>query len=215
MDIDKEEKIKRSIACIILAIIVSVVLMIVIKYQVDGETNMPFSLKKITIISTAEGTALENIEDMRWNEQINQSNDIYLFIDKNEDYKKNAVIDNAVIENVKILKSPNKGTVKTYMPSSNDGRIFEYNDRFLVDNSLTYKGAKVSNEKTLEVCNQGGRVAIRIANVNLATYTSNDDEQINHDGTLIAKTETTNEDIQFSVGFDFIISINNIKYKTY
>ena len=215
MNIDRKEKIKISIACIILVLIISVVFAIVIKYQVDGETNMAFNLSKITIISTAEGTTLKSEdENVRWNEQINQSNDIYLFIDKNEEYKKDAVIENVTIENIKIVKAPSKGTVKTYMPSVNAARIFEYDDRFLVTDSLTYKGAKVSNEKTLEICNQGGRVAVRIANTNLDTYTSNDDAEIKHDGTLITKTGTTQEEIQFKVTFDLIICVNKIKYKT-
>ena len=80
MDINKKNKIINSIAFIILVFIISIVIAIVIRYQVDGEANMPFELKKITIISTAEGQSLEtNEESSRWNEQINQSNDIYFF----------------------------------------------------------------------------------------------------------------------------------------
>ena len=215
MDINKKNKIINSIAFIILVFIISIVIAIVIRYQVDGEINMPFELKKITIISTAEGQSLETNEEFsRWNEQINQSNDIYFFIDKNNNYNKQAVIESVKIENISTETKPVKGTIKAYMPSSNEGRTFEYDDRFCIQDSLTYNGAKISNEKALEICNQGGRCAIRIANVNLGTYESNDAEEIKHDGTLISKANIANSEIYFSIKFDFIIVINKIKYKT-
>ena len=216
MNIRNKETIKNCIAVIILAIIICVVITIVIKYQVDGETNMPFNLSKITIISTAEGVqgeTSEGEENTKWNLSINQSNDIYLFIDKNENYKKNATIQFVTIENIKITKKPQKGIIKAYMPNSGEGRRFVYNDDYLVSEKLTYRGATASNEKNLEIGNQGGKVLIRFANNNIDTYKSNEAEEIVHDGTLIGKTDTTSEDIAFSVSFDFIIDTGRIQYK--
>lgn len=216
MDINKKETIKHCIAISILIIIISIVAILIIRYQVDGETNMPFNLSKITIISTAEGVQAANVEgqeNTKWNLSINQSNDVYFFIDKNEEYKKSATIDNISIENIKVSTIPLKGEVKTYMPNSADGRKFIYNDTFLVNEKLTYTGAKASNEKTLEIGNQGGKALIRFANTNICTYNSNEDIEVVHDGTLIAKTDTKNEEIQFAVNFDFIITSRNIKYK--
>ena len=54
-----KERIKLSLAIAVLAVIIIVVLMIVAQYQVQGETNMPYKLSKITIISTAEGEEKE------------------------------------------------------------------------------------------------------------------------------------------------------------
>lgn len=216
MNIKNKETIKNCIAIAILIIIISVVIAIVIKYQVDGEKNMPFELSKITIISTAEGMQgkmVEGEENTKWNLALNQSNDIYLFIDKNENYKKTETIESVTIENINITKTPKKGNIKVYMPNSSDGRRFIYDDAFLVTEKLTYKGATASNEKTLEIGNQGGKVLIRFANTDIDTYKSNDDVEIIHDGTLIAKTNTTNDDLSFSVSFDFIISTGKIKYK--
>lgn len=216
MNIRNKETIKNCIAVIILAIIICVVITIVIKYQVDGETNMPFNLSKITIISTAEGVQGETTEgeaNTKWNLNINQSNDIYLFIDKNENYKKTATIQSVTIENIKVTKKPQKGTIKAYMPNSGDGRKFIYNDDYLVSEKLTYRGATASNEKNLEIGNQGGKVLIRFANNNIDTYKSDEAEEIVHDGTLIGKTNTAGEDIAFSVSFDFIIDTGRIQYK--
>jgi len=216
MDINRKETIKNCIAISMLIIIISIVAIIIIKYQVSGETNMPFNLTKITIISTAEGVQAENIEEQestKWNLSINQSNDVYFFIDKNEEYKKSASLDNVTIENIKVSTAPVKGEIKTYMPNSAEGRRFVYDNSLLVNNKLSYTGAKASDEKNLEIGNQGGKALIRFANTNICTYNSNEDTEIIHDGTLIAKTNTKNEEIQFSVNFDFIITSRNIKYK--
>lgn len=210
----KKEMIKKCIAFVVLIGIVSAVGMIVIKYQVDGENNMPFELSKITIISTAEPEIVSNNdEDTTWNFEINQVNDIYIFIDKNEEYNKYRIIDSVKIENIKITKAPDKGTVKTYMPSSAGGSVFSYDDAFLVNDSLTYGGATVSNEKNLEIGNQGGKMLIRFANTNLATYKSNEAEEIKHDGTILNKTEVQSEDLKFEVEFDIIIDVETTKYK--
>lgn len=218
MNIKNKEAIKNCVAIIILAIIICVVITIVIKYQVDGETNMPFNLSKIMIISTAEGVsteAKEGEENSKWNLSISQSNDIYLFIDKNENYKKSASIQSVTIENIRVTQKPKKGTIKSYMPNSGESsRLFTYNDEYLVSEKLTYRGSTASNEKNLEIGNQGGKVLIRISNNNIDTYKSNDDEEVVHNGTLIGKTQTSEEEIEFATNFDFIIDIGNIKYKT-
>ena len=216
MDNRKKEIIKHSVAISILIIIISIVATIIIKYQVDGETNMPFELSRITIISTAEGESVEpkeGEETYKWNMEVNQSNDVYFFIDKNEQYKKNAMIDSVEIENINITKQPLKGTIKTYMPNSSAGRLYSYDESFLVTNKLTYTGAKSSDEKNLQIGNQGGKVLIRFANTGICTYTSNDDTEIVHDGTLISKCNITEQEINFTVNFDFIITVGNIKYK--
>ena len=190
MESRRKDVIKQSIAISILIIIISIVIIIVIKYQVDGETNMPFELSKITIISTAEGEtveAQEGEEPYKWNMKVNQSNDVYFFNDKNEKYKKNVTIDSVEIENINITKQPSKGTIKTYMPNSSTGRLYTYDESYVVTDKLTYTGAKSSDEKSLQIGNQGGKVLIRFANTEICKYTSNDDTEIIHNGTLLSK----------------------------
>lgn len=212
MNIKKKETIKHCIATSFLLIAICIVIIIIIKYQVNGEKNMPFQLSKITIISTAEGIQNNSNLDVKWNMDINQSNDVYFFIDKNNKTTETSKIKSVTIENIQIT-DPLKGTIKTYMPNSAEGRRFVYDDNFLVKDKLEYKGAKASNEKNLEIGNQGGNFSIRFANTNVATYSSNDDTEIVHNGSLIKKAGLKNEEIKFKVNFDLIIQIDQIKYK--
>ena len=78
--------------CIILGIIAIILIIagiIMLRYQVEGETNLPFELSKMIVISTAESKEIDKVDNLKWNFSINQYNDIYLQFDKNEEYKKN------------------------------------------------------------------------------------------------------------------------------
>ena len=77
--------------CIILGIIAIILIIagiIMLRYQVEGETNLPFELSKMIVISTAESKEIDKVDNLKWNFSINQYNDIYLQFDKNEEYKK-------------------------------------------------------------------------------------------------------------------------------
>ena len=214
MNTDMKDKIKFCTAIGILLIIIITVLLIIIQYQVEGEKNMPYQLTKITIISTAEGEQNSDTQEdeqetnsSRWNLNVNQSNDIYFFIDKNSDLTED-ILESVTIENIEVKKAPQKGTIKAYMPNSNDGRLFVYDDSFLIDNKLEYKGGKSSNTKTLEIGSKGGFAAIRIANCNIGKFISEEDTEVKHDGTLITKIGETEEEFAFTVSFDIILKIN-------
>ena len=208
----KKEIIKAFIAitCIILVIIV--VALINFKYNVEGETNMPFTLSKITIVSTAEGIENEGTEE-KWNLSIFQNNDVYFSIEKNENNKEDEIIQSISIENIQVTKAPNIGKIKTYMPNSSEGRTFAMKDEYVVpEGKLTFKGASKSNSKTLEIGNQGGTAVVRFANTGLGKYISDEDEEIVHNGSLISKTEAKDEDLEFTVTFDFIINLRDKSY---
>ena len=209
----KIQKIKFCIAILILVMIIISVIAIIIKYEVEGEKNMPFELSKIIIVSTAEGIE-EKESNKKWSLNVLQNNDIYIYIDKNEQFKTNKeiYISSVEIENIKI-SNPNVGEVKAYMPNSLDGRLYDYDNNFIISENLVYKGGTKSNPKTLEIGNQGGEVLIRFCNSNIGKYESDKDEQIIHDGTLITKVGKKLEDIKFSVTFDLIIKTNKNKYK--
>lgn len=214
MENKRQEKIKACIAIFIIILAIIITGSIAIKYSVEGESNMPFELSKVTIISTAEGVQREETTE-KWNLDIVQNNDIYFSIQKNEKYKKEAMIENISIENIQITKQPTIGEIKTYMPNSSDGRLFTYSDDMVIkDNKLTYKGALKTNTKTLEIGNQGGTIVIRIVNSNIGKYISNEDEEIKHDGTLITKINNNYEDLKFNVSFDFIIREKNNTFKS-
>lgn len=210
-----KDKIKLSLAIGILAIIIIMVLMIVLQYQVEGERNMPYTLSKITVISNAECELnTENAEEnATWNLRINQNNDVYLFIDKNESAAKDELIDSVTIQNITVTKAPTKGEVKAFMPSSTEGSLFTYDETYLVGDKLEYKGGATSNPKTLEIGNQGGSAIIRFSDTNVGNFISNEDVEIKHDGTLLTKAGVSEEDVKGQINFDLIIQINKIKYK--
>lgn len=212
---DKEKKkqtIKLCVAIVILAIIILLVAVIMIRYNVEGDKNMPFNLSKIIIVSTAEGTETEGEE--KWNFDVYQNNDIYIYIDKNEEYMgEEKILKSLRIENINITKSPLKGEVKAYMPNSVEGRIFSYDDEYIIDGSLEYKGAEESNTQTLEIGSNGGSALIRFCNTGLGEYSSDSDDEIIHDGTLLSKIDVSNEDTQFEVTFDLVITVDNCSYR--
>ncbi|CDE82748.1 unknown [Clostridium sp. CAG:273] len=100
------------------------------------------------------------------------------------------------------------------MPNSSEGRLYDYSDEYLVNNSLEYTGAAKSNPKTLEIGSQGGTAYIRFSNTKIGNYTSNKDKEIVHNGTLLNKIGATNEVIKFNVSFDLTIQTDKNKYKT-
>lgn len=200
--------------CIILGIIAIILIVagiIMLKYQVEGETNLPFELSKMIIISTAESKEIEKVDNLKWNFSVNQYNDIYLQIAKNDEYKKNTNIKNITLENFNVEKNNNKENIKLYRANS-EGKITE-DETHLVNNILTYKGGKETKLDELKISNQGGIILLRSVNENVCEV-RNDEESIIHDGTLLAKGNANIEELNYKLSFDIIIETNkNIKYK--
>lgn len=214
MDTDKKKQmIKLCIAISLVIIVIIVVIAIMIKYEVEGDKNMPFNLSKIMIVSTAEGVETEG--NNKWNFNVFQNNDLYFYLDKNEKYVgKESVINSVIIENIQILENPKVGNIKIYMPNSTTGRLYSYDKEYLVEDKLEYKGANKSDSRTLEIGSQGGNALIRFTNADLGTYSSNDETEIIHDGTLVKKLNLLEQDINFKVSFDLIMKVSNCTYST-
>ena len=212
---DKEKKkqtIKLCVAITVFAIIILLVGISMIRYQVEGDKNMPFNLSKIIIVSTAEGQ--EKKRKKKWNFKVYQNNDVYIYIDKNENYVgKEKTIKSVKIENINITKAPTKGKINTYMPNSVEGRLFDYSEEYLVEEKLEYKGAEESNSRTLEIGSNGGNLLVSFSNNDLGTYSSDKEKQITHDGSLLNKIKVSNEEIAFEVAFDLVITVDNCSYR--
>lgn len=207
-----KQTVKLCVAIATFVIILTVVGMLMIKYEVEGDRNMPFNLSKIMIVSTAEG--VETKGKSKWNFDVYQNNDLYFYIDKNTEYLGNSdYIEKIRIENIQIVQPPQVGEIKAYMPNSTEGRLYSYEKSYIIEDKLEYKGAGKSNSQTLEIGNQGGSTLIRFSNINLGKYSSNDDKEIIHDGTLLQKLKLEEEQIQYKVSFDFIIEISKHEYK--
>lgn len=200
--------------CVILGIIVLILIIagiIMLRYQVEGETNLPFELTKMIVVSTAESNEIEAAADTKWNFSVNQYNDIYLEIQKNDEYTKNTNIKNIIFENFVIEKNSGAENIKLYRANS-EGKVVE-DEAHLVGNSLTYKGEKETNLDELKISNQGSIILLRSVNQNVCEVRSND-EEIVHDGTLLAKGNANSEDLNYKLSFDVVIETSrDIKYK--
>lgn len=200
--------------CVILGIIVLILIIagiIMLRYQVEGETNLPFELSKMIVVSTAESNEIEAAADTKWNFSVNQYNDIYLEIQKNDEYTKNTNIKNITFENFVIEKNSGAENIKLYRANS-EGKVVE-DEAHLVGSSLTYKGEKETNLDELKISNQGSIILLRSVNQNVCEVRSNDEEII-HDGTLLAKGNANSEDLNYKLSFDVVIETSrDIKYK--
>lgn len=85
---NKKKVIKISLFILVIVIIISVIGILLMKYNVEGETNLPFELKEVLVISSADANEMEN-KEKRWNLEILQNNDIYIEIKKNNKYNGN------------------------------------------------------------------------------------------------------------------------------
>ena len=212
----KQELSKKVIhICIISIIIIGIIftaLILILKYDEKGETNMPFSISKITIISTVDGRDVENPQ-AKWDKMISQNNDIYLYVEKNEQYNKTETISSVQLKNFIIEKNSNIGEVKLYKQSSDEKFLYKNIDENKFE-ILEFKGAKLSNAKKLEISNQGGIIEFRCANNNIGEYKSDDDTEINY-GELLKKINIKEEDLKVNIYFDLIIKLDSGKsFKT-
>ncbi len=208
----KQELSKKVIhICIIFTIIVGIVftaIMFILKYDENGEVNMPFFVSKISIISTVEGQDVDNPQ-AKWDLRVNQNNDIYIYVEKNDKYKKTETISSIIIENFSIEKKSEIGEIKFYKQSKDEKQLYKNVDENIVD-VLEYKGSKTSNSKNLEISNQGGLIEFRCANNNIGTYRSDEDVEINYEK-LLKMLNIKEEDLSANIKFDLTIKLDSGK----
>lgn len=209
----KELSNKKSFHVILLSVIILILLCIlgitVLNYNEYGEKNIPFVISKISVISTSEGMDKVS-EGNKWAFDINQNNDLYFYVEKNKDYNQEESIKSIVIDNFKIEKQKEIGEIKIYRPDATAENLIFTNKEENVKNSIEYQGGVESNFKNLKVLNQGDIFAIRISNVNVGSYESNDEEEINH-GELLKKIGLTMDDLKAKLSFDFTINLDSGK----
>ena len=133
----RKQTIKLVVAISIICLILITVGILMIKYEVEGETNMPFKLSKIIVVGTVEGVE-KNESKKKWDFSIYQNNDIHFYIDQNAEKSQNLLIKSVKIDNIKVLEEPQKGSIKVYMPNSEAGRLFAYDEQFEVKEKLDF-----------------------------------------------------------------------------
>ena len=192
---------------VMITVILFVVGMLVLRYNVEGETNMPFKITKIAIISSQEGID-DGQTDTRWSFDVQQANDIYIYLDKNDQYDKTEIIKSVDVDNFNV-EAKNKENIKIYKPDTEEEKvIFKYKDENIVEN-LEYVGDVESDLKNLKVSNQGGIIAFRCSNNNVAKYKS-DEEEIDHNQ-LLKKANVNNDDLKLVLTFNFTVKLESGK----
>ena len=187
-----------------------------IKYEIEGEKNMPFKLSKIMIISTADGITKDDKTI-----SISQCNDFYLSIEKNVDNIGNNMIKNVYIENIKVLSEPQKGTVEFYRPSLNGNLVYDNSEECKIKDSITYTGDIQTSLYALTISNQGGTISFRSRVQNVGEIAIEQDStskavSYTNDGTLLQKGQISISEIKYNIGFDIIIELTDGKmYKGY
>lgn len=185
-----------------------------LKYSVEGESNLPFSLSKISIISIVGGTDKEDSENI-WDIEVDQNNDIYLHINRNDNYKETETIQSIKIDNFIVKEKPKVGNVVLLKPDRNDENSIFKNNLENEVNNIEYLGDLETNIKDLKISNQGGIIVFRCRNENISNYVSNNEgEQVNQSD-LLNILSIDNEDLKFKISFDIYINLSSGKsYKS-
>lgn len=58
--------IRFAIVVVILTLIITIVCLLMLKYSVEGENNMPFELSQLIVVSAAEGLDIERRKYMEF-----------------------------------------------------------------------------------------------------------------------------------------------------
>lgn len=207
----KRKKLEISGIIIVVVILITIIAITLLKYNVEGEKDMPYVLKKMVVISTANGTN-NTTDENKWNININQNTDIYFDIERNTEHKSTDNIKNIKIQNIKITGTE-KYTPKAYMPSAETDSMFNYTENNIIEKELIYEVDKDKDTQNKKITTEGGIVAISFCNANIATYQGNEDK-ITYDGTLLKKVGITMQEIKATIQFDLILeTTTGKKYK--
>ena len=215
---NEESKVNKLILkaayVLIIVLIIAVIALLILKYEVEGEQNMPFKLSSILILSNAEGYQEEESKDYKWNTEIFQINDIYLNIEKNKNYKETEIIKSVEIKNIVVNEAPKIGEFTFYRPVSNDKELFEYKEEYKINEKIEYVGDVKSDLSNFKISNQGGTIILRAVNKTGKEYKSNEKE-FKHSGKLLKQVNILNEDIKSTVSFDLVINLESeVSYKS-
>ena len=208
-----KEKLKQILTITIILGALIAVLLVMLKYAVEGETNMPFKLDKMLIISSAEAEQKEGLEGAnRFDANLNQYTDFYLQLSKNDAIKDQAFIKEIKIYNFKAT-APKKGTIDVYTTSGDEKVLFKYNEETLAKDGIVYTGGTETNTKNHIIGNQGGTLIFRVVNRGVAEFKSEENEEIKMDGSILKRAGLSYEDIRFKISFNIKIVTDTEAYE--
>lgn len=96
--------VKFCIVVFVLTLLITIICLLMLKYSVEGENNMPFELSQMLMVSTAEGIDIEG--ENTWNFDLVQNNDIYLYLLKNKNYKEEEIIKSVTFNHFEVKNGP-------------------------------------------------------------------------------------------------------------
>ena len=200
--------IKRSLFIAFLLIIITIVISIVIRYDVEGEKTLPYSISEIHIVSHTSANDNETkAEGVYWDINLKEDNNIFIRLEKNDSETKETIKE-VKINHFVVSKSSKVGQIKIYRPTGDLGTdLYKYSEQDYLNSEIIYTGDKSDDYKKLDIRNEGGTIAFRISLEDLGNYTSND--EVTYNGSLLSEIGITNEDIAFSISFDLTITLDN------
>ena len=184
--------INRIIFIVIIFAILCGIGIYILKYEVQGETNIPFEITKIAIAQSVNGIENEGHQE-KWNFNVSENNDIYIYLEKNSRYNKTEIIKDVTINNIKINKTDSIGETKIYKPVEDEKVMFKNTNENETE-EIVYTGEMESNIKQQKISNQGGIIAFRYAINNLSNYISNENEEVDY-GKLLQLTNIKEENM--------------------
>lgn len=207
----KNNILKKWIFVAVICLLLMMVFSIMVKYDVEGEKKLPFSISKILLVSTVDGDIVEDAENI-WNIGVTQVNDVYMYINKTSD--EDITIESISLNNFIINQAPQKGKLKMLRPTGELSNLYSSSEQDYLSEGLTYLGGRVDDMKSLEIGNNGGIIGFRMSVIDLGSYISNENTEIIYDGRLLSNLGVTEEELKFNVSFDIVIETSDrIKYK--
>lgn len=212
---DKKFAVGTYLLIIAVVLMLILVVFLMLKYNVEGETKPPFKISKIIVTSGAKTINVIKGEE-GYSAEVIQNNDIKIAIEKNSAYKKEAKIKNITINNIQISEAKNIDKIAMYRPSKGID-LFDYQEESKVNESLVYVGDAETDLKAddIQISNQGGIIEISVSQSALGTINYTENERIAVDGTMLSTVGKSLEDLTFKLSFDMIIELEEgLKLKT-
>ena len=207
----KSQILKKCLFIFCIIVILMGVASVMLKYEVEGEKNLPYSLSKIFVVSTVEGNQTDDGQNI-FNINVKQVNDLYFYIEKSS--STNETIKQITLTNFNVTTAPQKGQLAIYRPTGEIDNLYTYSEQNYLNSSLTYTGASIDDLKTLEISNTGGVIGCRMSLDELGVFVSNETTEIVYDGSLLNNLGINIEDIKFSISFDIQIETSaNVVYQ--
>ncbi len=176
---------------------------------------MPFEIEKILMVSTVDAEKIDDPDNL-WNIPIDQVNDIYIYIKKNDSAKKERLIKEIKFENFQITENPQNGNVVLLKATGdiNTNDLYRNSTDDVFSKGLTFSGGEIDDMKGLEIANIGGVCGFRMSLKDLGSFVSTESEEVVYDGSLLSRIGLKQEDIKFKTTFDMTITLdNNISFK--